>query len=134
VFLLREVANQLAAASPLFLEKPCGDGDDEKGFGLAQTMFEFSIEFFYLQHASARTLNGAPYIWALYFKQAFWVTQGKVWGFLLQNFVAAGGQSGCLWQDGLKIEREFVQNTFVGRRSDEEKTPINYRAILRVGA
>lgn len=97
-------------------------------------MFEFSIEFFYLQRASARTLNGAPYIWALYFKQAFRVTQGKVWGFLLQNFVAAGGQSGRLWQDGLKIEREFVQSTFVGRRPDEEKTPINYSAILRVGA
>ncbi len=87
----------------------CGDRDEEV-LKLADTMIEFSMEFVYLQRQldktgrylystfqevdehvyndPQRTLSGAPYIWALYFTQVFWITHGRLWQFFLGDFVS----------------------------------------------
>src|SRR5262249_154892 len=107
---------QLKASEPdyEFAEKLCRDAwalcdnDEEKVLKLADTMIEFSMEFVYLQRKldktgrylystfkevadnvyndPERSLAGAPYIWALYFTQVFWITHGKLWQFFLRDF------------------------------------------------
>jgi 2-polyprenyl-3-methyl-5-hydroxy-6-metoxy-1,4-benzoquinol methylase len=117
---------QLRESAPdyAFAEKLCRDayalcdGQEAKVFELADTLVEFSMEFVFLQrqleksgrylYASfeeveaqvyndpARALKGAPYMWALYFTQAFWVTHGRVWTFFLRDFAPAGTPRGTL--------------------------------------
>jgi len=117
---------QLRDSAPdyAFAEKLCRDayalcdGAEEKVFELASTMIEFSMEFVFLQRKleksgrylyatfkeveeqvyndPERGLNGAPYMWALYFTQAFWVTHGRVWTFFLRDFATAAAPHGNL--------------------------------------
>ena len=105
-----------------FAEKLCEDayalagGDEATVIQHADSMVEFSLEFLYLQRELEKTgryryttfkevdeqvysnpeltAYGPPYVWAMYFTQAFWVSHGKVWSFFLRDFSRAGATSG----------------------------------------
>jgi 2-polyprenyl-3-methyl-5-hydroxy-6-metoxy-1,4-benzoquinol methylase len=100
-----------------FCEKLCEDAyalcdrDERKLLERAETLADFSMEFLQLQREleetgryryttfaevdahvySDPTLTqyGPPYVWAMYFTQAFWVSHCKVWRFFLERFAAA---------------------------------------------
>jgi 2-polyprenyl-3-methyl-5-hydroxy-6-metoxy-1,4-benzoquinol methylase len=100
-----------------FCEKLCEDawalagGDEAKVLERADTLVDFSMEFLQLQkeleatgHYRYRTWRevdahvysdpalaqyGPPYVWAMYFTQAFWVSHGRVWRFFLEAFADA---------------------------------------------
>lgn len=117
VFMGRSLA-ALRAAEPdcAFSEKLCADayalsgGDENRVFDRADTMVDFSLEFLRLQRELERTgryryttfqevdkhvyrrphlaAYGPPYVWAMYFTQAFWVTHCRVWQSFLEDFAA----------------------------------------------
>ncbi|HEY8074878.1 MAG TPA: class I SAM-dependent methyltransferase [Labilithrix sp.] len=99
-----------------FCEKLCEDalalsgGDEAKLLERAETLVDFSMEFLELQKELEATgryryrtfaevdahvysdpslaAYGPPYVWAMYFTQAFWVSHCKIWRFFLEQFVA----------------------------------------------
>jgi 2-polyprenyl-3-methyl-5-hydroxy-6-metoxy-1,4-benzoquinol methylase len=117
---------RLRAAKPdyAFAEKLCRDAFDlcssseEEWLRAADTLVDFSMEFVHLQRQldetgrylystfqeveqhvyndPARALSGPPYLWAMYFTQAFWITHAKVWQFFLRDFASAPGRPGVV--------------------------------------
>jgi len=136
--------SQLKASEPdyEFAEKLCRDAwalcdhREDEVLRLADTMIEFSMEFIYLQRQLDRTgrylystfeevdanvyndpqrsLTGAPYIWALYFTQIFWITHGRLWQFFLRDFTPTGQQRGRVLEvpsgNGLFLTHFLLRN------------------------
>lgn len=137
---------QLRESEPdyAFAEKLCEDayalcgGDEQKLLENADTMVEFSLEFLLLQRELEKTgrykyttfqevdeqvyrnpdlpLYGPPYIWAMYFTQAFWVSHCRVWRFFLAEFAGspASPSGGSVMEipsgNGLFLTHFLLQN------------------------
>lgn len=115
---------QLRDSSPdyAFCEKLCEDAfalcdrDEAKLLERAETLADFSMEFLQLQRELDATGRyrystfaevdehvyadpslaqyGPPYVWAMYFTQAFWVSHCRVWRFFFERFVASAAPEG----------------------------------------
>ncbi len=154
---------QLREAAPNyeFAEKLCRDayalcdGSEERVFDRARHFVEFSMEFLYLQRKleksgrylygtfqevqekvyndPERKLAGAPYMWALYFSQAFWITHGRVWRFFLDEFATPHQESGRVLEvpsgNGLFLAHFLLQNPgWKGLAVDLSDTAIAFAA------
>ncbi len=144
LFMSKNLA-QLKASQPdyEFAEKLASDAwalcdnREEEVLRLADTMVEFSMEFIYLQRQldktghylystfeevehnvyndPQRSLAGAPYIWALYFTQIFWITHGRLWQFFLRDFTPTGLAQGRVLEvpsgNGLFLTHFLLRNS-----------------------
>jgi len=159
--LMGKPLQQLREAEPNydFAEKLCRDayalcgGDEERVFDRAREFVELSMEFLYLQRKLERSGQylyrtfleveeqvyndperkraGAPYMWALYFSQVFWITHGRVWQFFLDEFATqARGVGGVLEVpsgNGLFLAHFLLQNpNWSGLAVDLSDTAIEF--------
>jgi 2-polyprenyl-3-methyl-5-hydroxy-6-metoxy-1,4-benzoquinol methylase len=152
---------QLRASNPDYAlcEKICSDayalsGNDERVvFERAETLVDFSMEFVQLQRELERTGHylystfgevdehvyknpeltayGPPYVWAMYFTQAFWVTHCRLWRFFMSDFARTGVPSGRVLEipsgNGLFLTHFLLSNpTWRGVGLDLSEASISF--------